>query len=200
MRMALRFVGISVMALALGAAPLAAQGGVTVSLSGGAVLPTSSGFDDAFKLGWNGQLGIGFTPANLPVGFEATGNFMRNSAEAPEGVDVDLSNQIISGTGNIVYTFTTAAASRFHPYLLAGGGVYNLKNKGDDAVDTEGVTKAGIDAGAGFDFMMANIGVFLEGRFHNVFVEGENANFVTGNLGVRFSFGGETGGTTTDGM
>jgi hypothetical protein len=196
MRSVMRFVWISAAGLALGAAPLAAQGGVTLSLSGGGVLPTSSGFDDAFKLGWNGQLGIGFTPATLPVGFEATGNFMRNSAEDVGGLDVDVSNQIISGTGNIVYTFTTAAASRFHPYLLAGGGVYNLKNKGDDAADTEGVTKAGIDAGAGFDFMMASVGVFLEGRFHNIFIEGENANFVTGNLGVRFTFGG----TTTDGM
>ncbi|HEU4699929.1 MAG TPA: outer membrane beta-barrel protein [Gemmatimonadales bacterium] len=187
-------------ALTVGASTAQAQAGAQFSLSGGVAIPTSSAFNDAFKLGWNGQLGIGFTPANLPIGFEATGNFIRNSTETS---GLDLKSQIISGTGNIVYTFTTAESSKFHPYLLGGAGVYNAKATGNDATGGSR-TKFGLDGGAGFNFGVGRIGAFLEGRFHNIFkaiasTDGTgdtSINFVTVNLGFRFG----TGSSGTSGM
>jgi hypothetical protein len=50
----------------------------------------------------------------------------------------------------------------------------------------ESVTKFGINAGAGFDFKAGAAGVFLEGRFHNVFTEGDNTSFIPITVGVRF--------------
>jgi hypothetical protein len=180
-----------------GTAKAQAQAGWQFSLGGGVMIPTSSAFDDTYKLGWNGQLGIGYAPASLPVSFEATGNFMKNSNEVS---DLDIKSQIISGTGNVVYTFKTSETSKFHPYLLGGGGAYNLKRTGDAVPSDEGSsTKFGIDAGAGFNFSISTIGAFLEGRFHDVFIsstDGPDINFVTVNAGIRFG----SKGTPSSGM
>lgn len=181
-------------ALTVGASTAQAQAGAQFSVGGGLAIPTSGSFKDNFKLGWNGQVGIGFTPASLPVGFEITGNYIRNHAKDVNGSSVDLKEQIIAGTGNIVYTFTTAESSRFHPYILAGAGAYNVKPTGSVAAGSGSKTKFGIDAGAGFNFGVGRIGAFLEGRFHDIFkaangdVSGSNVavNFVTVDLGVRF--------------
>jgi hypothetical protein len=196
-------VALAVMAL-VGTTAAEAQAGAQFSLGGGLAIPTNGTFKDSFKLGWNGQVGIGFTPASLPVGFEITGNFIRNKAKDVGGTSPDINSQIISGTGNIVYTFTTAENSRFHPYILAGAGAYNSKATGNDVpAGTGSKTKFGIDAGAGFNFGVGRIGAFLEGRFHDVFKAGTNlsgdnvsVNFVTVNVGARFG----TAGTKSSGM
>jgi hypothetical protein len=43
----------------------------------------------------------------------------------------------------------------------------------------------GLKAGAGFAFTAGSAGVFVEGRFHNVFTEGDNTNFIPFPVGVR---------------
>jgi hypothetical protein len=67
--------------------------------------------------------------------------------------------------------------------------VYNLKNKPDapSTTNPEGSsTKFGANAGAGFDMAVGSAKVFLEGRFHNVFVSGNNQSFVPITVGVKF--------------
>ena len=85
----------------------------------------------------------------------------------------------------MVYTFKTAETSKIHPYLIAGGGVYNLKDK-PDAGTSASSTKFGANAGAGFDMAVGSAKVFLEGRFHNIFVSGNNQSFVPITVGVKF--------------
>jgi opacity protein-like surface antigen len=80
----------------------------------------------------------------------------------------------------------------FHPYLIAGGGAYNVKLKADGATDNPSETKIGINAGAGFDYSVGSATVFIEGRFHNVFmgdasdVGPKNLSFVPITIGVKF--------------
>jgi hypothetical protein len=172
-------------ALALGmllSAP-AARAQAQFSLGGGLSIPTGD-FDDAAKLGWQGMAAVSFVPQNLPIGFQFDGNYSQFSDETP----LDIKDQLIYGTGNVVYRFSTAEESRFHPYLIAGGGVYNVKLKGDDVPTgfDDSQTKFGINAGAGFDFSAGAAGLFIEGRFHNVFTDGPNTQFVPINVGVRF--------------
>jgi hypothetical protein len=165
----------------LGTVPALAQG-AEFSLGGGVSIPSGS-FDDFAKLGWHGLAGVSFVPQNLPVGFQVDGSFSRLSDDTP----LDLQSQLIYGTGNVVYKFKVSEDTRFRPYLIGGGGVYNLDVKGDDAdPDIESVTKFGINVGAGFDFKAGAAGVFLEGRFHNVFTEGDNTSFIPITVGVRF--------------
>jgi hypothetical protein len=46
-------------------------------------------------------------------------------------------------------------------------------------------TDFGINGGAGFDFQAGALGLFVEGRFHNVFSDPDNTNFIPITVGVR---------------
>lgn len=191
-------------ALALLAAPAGAQQGVTFGLGGGLSVPLADFGDEEILGAETGFNGMGFVGiqggTSLPVGFRIDGMFQRFSrnADALGPGDFDVNYQIISGTANVVYEFSTSAETRFRPYLIAGGGVYNVDLGGEDAdlLDTEGETKFGVNGGAGFNFAFGNVGLFIEGRFHNVFdlgggdgADGTDVNFIPITLGLRF--GGE---------
>jgi hypothetical protein len=174
-------------AMLLGAPALRAQG-AEFSLGGGIGVPLGD-FDDAAKLGWHGLAAVSFGPEGWPVGIQIDGSYQQFSLDdaAFPGFD-GLKNRLIMGTGNVVFKFKTAEDSRFRPYLIGGGGVYNSKITGSD--DPEdilpgGETKFGLNAGAGFDFKAGSAGLFIEGRFHNVFTEGSNTQFIPITLGIR---------------
>jgi outer membrane protein with beta-barrel domain len=169
------------MGILVNASALHAQG-AQFSLGGGVDVPLGE-FDDAVKLGFHGLAGVSVVPTNWPVGIQVDGNYGQFNDDTP----LDRKFQLIYGTANVVYKFMTAEESRFHPYLIGGGGVYNVKPKGDDVdplADSE--TKFGINAGAGFDIKAGSAGLFVEGRFHDVFTSGSNTTFIPLTVGVRF--------------
>jgi hypothetical protein len=177
----------AVLMATVGAAPAVAQG-AKFSVGGGLTLPMGD-FGDAASTGWHGLAAVGFQPANLPVGFQIDGMYQRfGFDDLPDDFDAHL--QVIQGTANVVYTFVTAEESTFHPYLIGGVGLYNAKTTGDDVPDGESDTDFGINAGAGFDFQAGNVGLFVEGRFHNIFSDPDNTNFIPITVGVRFGGGG----------
>jgi len=174
-------------ALALGmllSAP-AARAQAQFSIGGGVGIPLGD-FDDFAKMGWQGTAAVSFAPANMPIGFQIDGNYGQYSDDSP----LDLKSQFIYGTANAVYRFATAPESTFRPYLIGGGGVYNLKPTGDDVIGDPGSeTKFGLNAGAGFDIKAGGAGLFVEGRFHNIFTEGSDTQFIPINVGVRLGGG-----------
>jgi hypothetical protein len=153
------------------------------SLGGGVGVPLGS-FDDAVKMGWQGTAAVSFVPAKLPVGIQIDGNYSQFSDESP----LDIKDRLIYGTANAVYKFQSSAETRFRPYLIGGLGVYNSKETGSDALGGSD-TKFGINAGAGFNFKAGSAGLFIEGRFHDVFTDGPNVKFIPLNLGIRFGGG-----------
>lgn len=180
--LAMGFTVLLVGALGVGRAQAQESTAFDFAVGGGVTIPTGD-FDDASKLGWHGTAAVRILPQNIPVGFQVDGNFSRLSDES----SLDIKSQLIYGTANVLYKFQTAEGTRFQPYLIGGGGVYNLDAKGDDVpsgIDSE--TKFGINAGAGFDIGVGAAALFLEGRFHNVFTEGSDVQFVPITLGVRF--------------
>jgi opacity protein-like surface antigen len=179
-------------AIGLGTKTAAAQytdtesGGVRVLIGGGSTLALGD-FGDFFNNGPHGVLGLSFQPSGFPLGIRIDGMYHRISGDEDAlGFD-DLNTQIINGTGNLVYSFSTSTETAIRPYLLGGGGVYNIKAVGDDVLgDAESDTKFGINAGAGFDYRATEtLGIFLEGRFHLIFTEGDNTNVLPISLGVR---------------
>lgn len=165
--------------LVLGATMLRAQG-AEFSIGGGIGVPLGN-FDDAVKIGWQGTAAVSFVPRNLPVGIQVDGSYSQFGDESP----LDVKSQLIYGTVDGVYKFESSEESRFRPYLIGGGGVYNSKETGSDALGGSS-TKFGLNAGAGFDFKVGSAGVFIEGRFHNVFFPGPDLQFLPLNLGIRF--------------
>jgi hypothetical protein len=173
--------GAAALALGLLLSTSSAHAQAQFSIGGGLGLPLGD-FDDFAKMGWQGTASVSFAPENMPIGFQVDGNYSQFS----DDTDLDIKSQFIYGTGNVVYRFATSEESRFHPYLIGGGGVYNLKATGDDVVgDPDSETKFGINAGAGFDISAGGAGLFIEGRFHNVFTEGSNTQFIPINVGIR---------------
>jgi len=174
--------GTLVAGLIVSASTAQAQG-AEFSLGGGIDNPLGD-FNDAAKLGFHGLAGVSFVPEGSPVGIQVDGNYSQFTDDTP----LDVKFQMIYGTGNVVYKFKTSEDSRFRPYLIGGGGVYNFKIKGDDVPTgfDDSQTKFGINAGAGFDFKAGSAGLFVEGRFHDVFTDGPNTQFIPITIGVRF--------------
>ncbi|HEU4681180.1 MAG TPA: outer membrane beta-barrel protein, partial [Gemmatimonadales bacterium] len=177
-------------ALALGllfSAPVAHAQGAEFSLGAGLTVPLSD-FGDAAKTGFNGLVGISFAPSSFPLGIQIDGMYQRLKQE--DVFPGDRSNQIIQGTANLVYKFKTSEESTFRPYIIGGVGIYNFKLVGGDDVSPPGEgdtgTDFGVNAGAGFDFKAGGAGLFVEGRFHNVFGDGtSDANFIPITAGIR---------------
>jgi hypothetical protein len=57
---------------------------------------------------------------------------------------------------------------------------------GDRTVSGESETNVGLNAGVGLDFGLSGLSTFLEARFHSVFTDGSNTNFVPIVFGIRF--------------
>lgn len=178
--------GLAVVAIGLlaGAAPVRAQG-VEFSLGGGVGTPLGN-FDDVAKIGWNGLAGLSFVPNGWPVGIQVDGQYQQYGFEGGGG-----HTRFLIGTGNLVYKFKSSETSRFRPYLIGGAGVYNFKATGSSTVSgnvstDNSTTKFGLNGGAGFDFKAGSAGLFIEGRFHDVFSSGSDLQFIPITLGVRF--------------
>jgi hypothetical protein len=173
------------MGVLLSAPALRAQG-AEFSLGGGLGIPLGT-FDDAAKMGWMGLAGVSFVPNGSPVGIQIDGQYQQYKFDGGG----DLKDRFLIGTGNAVFKFKTSDDAAFRPYLIGGGGVYNIKATGASTVGgvtstTGSTTKFGLNAGAGFDFKAGSVGLFVEGRFHDVFTTGANLKFIPVTVGIRF--------------
>jgi hypothetical protein len=178
------FAALTVAAL-LGAPVLRAQG-AEFSLGGGVGFPMGS-FNDVAKTGWHGLAAISFVPNGSPVGLQFDGQYHQFKLDA--GSSSGLKDRIIMGTANVVFKFKTSEESSFRPYLIGGGGVYNLKTTGSSTPGTVipgGTTKFGLDAGVGFDIKAGGAGLFVEDRWHHIFRSGGSTNFMPITIGIRF--------------
>jgi hypothetical protein len=168
--------------LLLGTPALHAQG-AEFSLGGGIGIPLGS-FDDAAKMGWHGLAAVSFVPNGSPVGIQFDGQYQQYKLDG----FADTKERFLMGTANVVFKFKSSEESTLRPYLIGGGGLYNFKQTGSadpGQVLEGGTTKFGLNAGAGFDFKAGSVGLFLEGRFHDVFSAGENLKFIPITVGIR---------------
>lgn len=189
MRSLSRAVGAVLVTIALSASAAQAQG-AEFSLGGGLGIPLSN-FDDVAKLGWHGLAAVSFVPTGSPVGIQVDGQYHQFKLDENVVGAGSLKDRFIFGTANAVFKFKTAETSPVRPYLIGGVGVYNFKTTGSsdvgNVIDTDNsTTKFGINGGAGFDFKAGSAGLFVEGRFHNVFTSGSDINFIPITVGIRF--------------
>src|SRR5687768_12900551 len=134
------------LALALSAQVAQAQAGLSFGLGAGVVVPTGS-MADLNSTGYTGQASLRMQPAASPLGLQVDGFYSRLGLQN----DIDGHSQMIGGTANAVYAFSSVSPAR--PYLIGGVGVYNHKLT-IDQVGSGSDTKFGANAGAGFDFKL----------------------------------------------
>jgi opacity protein-like surface antigen len=150
------------------------------SVGAGAGVPLGT-YDDVVRVGWQATGAVSFSTGSLPVAFQVDASIAQFSDETP----LDIKNQLIYATFDPVYRFSSSLSTRFHPYVLAGVGVYHSKETGQDAFGGS-ATKFGLNAGAGLNFRVGRAELFFETRIHDVFTDGPNVTFLPLTLGVRF--------------
>jgi opacity protein-like surface antigen len=158
----------------------------------GATIPLGD-FGDGADLGFHVGGLIDYKPQSTPVTLRGEIVYHRNGlkqgffSDIPGAEDVNGNVSMISVLGNGVIPFGDAESTA-RPYLIGGLGVYRLKFSGDvagfDISSTS--TKFGINLGGGFSFNLSGFETFIEARFHSVFTEGSNTNFIPISFGFRF--------------
>jgi opacity protein-like surface antigen len=146
----------------------------------GAVFPTGE-LSDAYETGLHLDVHVEFpTLGTLPIGMRAEGGFQRFSHD-------DESLRFLSGRLNAIIPFALAPDAR--PYLIAGGGIYNVSGDfphGDHTHEEDAENLFGINVGVGVTYAIGGLNTFVEARFHNLFEDGESIRFIPLTLGLRF--------------
>jgi hypothetical protein len=155
----------------------------SLGISGGLSLPTGD-FGDAYNAGFNVSGHLGLQSSALPVGLRFDLGY--NQWEL-DGFDANLRS--LAGIANAMLFFPRPSGSTVRPYVSGGLGIYNTKRSRDvtgGTVSTDGETNVGLNAGVGLDFGLSGISTFVEARFHSVFTDQSNTNFLPIVFGLRF--------------
>ncbi len=139
--------------------------------------------------GGHALIGVEWMASSRPVGIRLDGTWNQFCTTACDDVggNLDIKYQILNANLSGIFETTLDEAQKTRLYLLAGAGIYNYKLRGDDVPGglDNSTSDFGISGGAGFSLRVGTIGLFLEGRFHNVFTEGSNLQYVPVTVGVR---------------
>jgi hypothetical protein len=168
---------LAIATFALVAGSSSAAGQVGLSVGGGPTIPLGALADDA-DMGFNIQASAALAPAMLPFGLRVDGAYNRFP-------DDHGHFRVISGTVNAVFNLPMQGLS---PYIIGGLGVYNSQVEDDEDVghDHAATNNLGANVGAGIRLGAGPLSLFVEGRLHNIFSEGEQARYLPVTIGVRF--------------
>jgi opacity protein-like surface antigen len=157
----------------------------------GATIPLGD-FSDGADLGFHLGGLVEYKPQSVPVSLRGEITYHRNGLkddffDVPGIGNVDGTFSMINVIGNAILPFGDAAATA-RPYAIAGLGLYRMKASAEfgglDISDTQ--TKFGINVGGGFTFNLSGFETFIEARFHSVFTEESNTNFIPISFGFKF--------------
>jgi opacity protein-like surface antigen len=134
-------------------------------------------------------------PADSPVGYRLEAQYTRFGLDpdprfgpggAPETADGHLSS--LSAIANVAVDIPVAG--RIRPYLIGGAGVYRLTSdiiqEPNSTYGPTGVTRFGLNGGAGVELAVGPLRTFLEARYHNAFASGPDVSFVPVTIGMKF--------------
>ena len=167
--------------LAAGAAE--AQPSLSFGTGVGASMPVGD-LGEAYNLGWNAQANLGVTSPTWPVALRFDVQYHSLSGEDNAGVGAeDL--RILAGIANAELFVARSNGGGF--FVIGGAGIYNADAEGDVG---DSSTDFGVLFGGGYKIAMTNLLLSLEGKFHNVFADAIDTQFVPVNIVVEIPFGG----------
>jgi opacity protein-like surface antigen len=159
----------------------------------GATVPLGD-FGDGADLGFHVGGLIEYKPTSIPVNLRGEITYNRNGLKSDffsdqdpifDNVDGDFS--MVNFIGNLLFPFGDAASTA-RPYAIGGIGLYRMKASaefaGVDISDTQ--TKFGLNVGGGVTFNLSGFETFVEARFHSVFTDESNTNFIPLSFGFKF--------------
>jgi opacity protein-like surface antigen len=184
---------VAIAGLAVVPALASAQAGarrVKFGVAAGATMPLGD-FGDGAKTGFHVGGLVDYDMMNSPLSLRGEVTWHRNDLKDDVidllGVD-DANTTILAFVGNVLYRFGMQPGAQMVPYLIAGAGVYN--NKGTLEVngesDSSSDTKFGLNGGIGIRIPLAGFTTNIEARYHTVFTEDTNANFIPLSVSITF--------------
>jgi hypothetical protein len=159
----------------------------------GATVPLGD-FGDGVDLGFHLGGLIEYKPSAVPVNLRGEITYHRLGLKSDffSGAggfdDVDGNASMLNFVGNVLFPFGDAASTA-RPYVIGGLGVYRIKYSGDlpgGNTLSRSDTDFGINIGGGFTFNLSGFETFVEARFHSVFTEDSNTNFLPLSFGFKF--------------
>ena len=154
--------------------------GARFGIGGGLVAPTSD-YSNLDKAGWHVLGKVDFKIPMSPIAVRVDGLYGQTSHDPLYSSDGNT--KLIGGLASVVWSIPVPAPL-VQPYLLAGGGAYNVKIKAPSlSVDTS-ETKFAFGAGAGASFGAGPVHFFVEGRYLSVRESGGSTNFLPVTAGV----------------
>jgi hypothetical protein len=165
-----------------------AQTALTVGTGAGLTVPVGD-LGEFQGLGWNAQVNLGIQNAAWPVALRIDGMYHSLSGEDVGNEEVPGLN-VIAGVANAEF-YVARSANGGGFFLVGGVGIYNFDIDDDTEGETGSSTDFGLAGGAGYKLAMTNLMLSLEGKFHNVFTEGEsNTQFIPINIVAEIPLGG----------
>jgi opacity protein-like surface antigen len=160
----------------------AQTGMLSLGVGGGVSLPQGE-FSDAFETGWHGMATLALGVPLMPIGLRLDGAYHRFGTKALTGALQGTSERVISGTLNATLRLPIVG-SPVTPYIIAGGGTYNIGCTGNSLCET--ANEFGWNAGAGLRLSALGLNAFAEARYHRVAVTGGAVQYVPITVGLFF--------------
>jgi Outer membrane protein beta-barrel domain len=134
-------------------------------------------------------LGAEWLPIGRNVGVRVDADFTQFCTTFCDatGGNLDVKHQVLNANLSGILEFPMGTTGNIRPYLLAGAGVYSHKLHGNDVAVGAGdsQTDFGVSGGLGLNFDVGRFGLFAESRFHNVFANGSDLQYIPMTVGVR---------------
>ena len=136
--------------------------------------------------------GLEWLPEGRSYGLRVDGAYNRFCTEVCDETQggLDVRFRFLNANLNGIAELPLGTGSDFRPYLLGGVGLYNYKLEGDDVPDglNDSETDFGLNGGLGMTYTLGQVGVFAEGRFHNVFTSEQDIQYIPILVGARITF------------
>jgi hypothetical protein len=159
---------VSTLALALAAAPAAAQLPFRLGAQAGAALP-SGDFADGTKMGYTVGVLAEVKPILLPVGIRGDVNYNEFGLEDEEGEDIDLDFRVLNVNANAILEMPGIGLK---PYLIGGLGWYrgnfHSSEEGVEDLLPDAESAIGFNVGGGIRFGLAGFGAAVEAHYRTV--------------------------------
>jgi opacity protein-like surface antigen len=153
---------------------------------GGGLLSPSGDFKNGEKTGWHGLVRVDFSIPLSPVGIRVDGLYGQTSHKAP--FDGDGNSKGIGGLASLVWNIPVPAPI-VKPYVLAGGGFFNLKTTVPSQSIDSSESKFAYGLGAGVRIGAGPVNFFAEGRYVSVQTSDGSTKFIPLTVGVLFGGG-----------
>lgn len=158
---------------------------ISLGISGGAAIPVGD-FADLYTTGFNGTVSLMFRSVGSPIGLRVDGMYNKLSVKDDALITVPgfgiVDAAVITGANaNLIYHLPGVGIS---PYLIGGGGIYNLKLDIDDGDSPDSENKFGLNGGIGAAFPLSGFTTFIEARFHHIFTDNKATQFIPVTFGI----------------